>query len=118
MIFSTAMTKPKNLPWKRDELILALELYLQEGTLSASDQRVRDLSDELSELGIYSSELQKHNHRSPAAIQMNLRRFAGADPNSDKSGRDRGGAELKKVWAEFDGDAAAVQTAAKKIRQK
>ncbi len=55
----------RNPPWSRDELILALNLYLEAGRLNPNDSRVLELSILLNKLPIHTIKPDEEKFRNP-----------------------------------------------------
>jgi len=53
--FHEGVRRPRNPPWERDELLLALDLYMREGMLDDTHTDVQELSDILNRLPIAST---------------------------------------------------------------
>lgn len=77
------MANMKNPFWTRDELILALNLYINAGRkyLEADDERVVNLSNFLGTLPIHPKETRTHKFRNPHGIAMKLGNFSALDPD-------------------------------------
>ena len=58
----------RNPNWARDELILALDLYLQEGQLDVSHPKVIELSNLLNSLPIHTDRLNNEKFRNPNGV--------------------------------------------------
>ncbi len=106
---SSEITKPPtNPPWSRDELILALELYLRHPTPPGkSSFEVLQLSDVLNELGRRLGRGTAETFRNANGVymkMMNFRRFDQAYTSSGKVGLSRGNKEEETVWSEFSDD--------------
>jgi 5-methylcytosine-specific restriction protein A len=69
------------LSWTRDELLLALDLYLREGILYAHSREVKELSAVLRSLPIHKMELRDANFRSPDRVALKLANLANHDPS-------------------------------------
>ena len=97
------MGKSKNPNWTKDELILALDLYLRGGrkVLSSSNPDVRKLSEILNQLPIHSTELRMTKFRNPNGIEMKLGNFRSIDPLVLGSGLTRGNKLERVVWEEY-----------------
>ena len=73
-------TRKRNPSWARDELILALDLYLREGQLDAADPSVIELSAVLNALPIHTDRPDREKFRNPNGVAMKLANFAALDP--------------------------------------
>lgn len=97
------MPQNKNPSWVRDELILALELYLRHRPLKISHDHpeVVALSDLLRRLQIHLDRQNQLTFRNPNSVYMKLCNFLTLDPAYKGKGLSRGGAEDLAVWNEF-----------------
>lgn len=110
--------KRKNPNWSRDELILALDLYMDvEGQLlDDSDDRVIALSELLNSL--YKGDANQ-NFRNPNGVSMKLANFSRFDPQHIAEGRKgltRGSKADEEVWNDFSADVAKLKRVANSIR--
>ena len=78
----------RNPPWTREELILALDLYLRQGggRLSKTDPELEDLSDLLNQLHRLSARGARPDFRNPAGCYMRLMNFRRFDPEAQARG--------------------------------
>lgn len=91
----------RNPAWKRDELLLALELYLERGQLGPEDDDVIELSSLLNRLPLHTDRPDVDKFRNPNGVALKLANFRSLDPSETAKGMDRGGKGDKEVWAEF-----------------
>lgn len=93
----------KNPNWTRDELILALELYMRVNPVHTSDKdpEIIALSEMLNSLPIHSRTEQREKFRNPNGVYMKLCNFLRLDPNYAGAGLQRGGKLEENVWKEF-----------------
>jgi 5-methylcytosine-specific restriction protein A len=87
--------------WVRDELILALDLYLRCGLLDDRDDRVIDLSEILNQLPIHPYRHDHQRFRNPNGVALKLANFAALDPAYPGKGMERGGEADREVWDDF-----------------
>gem|GEM_PF-1383543 len=106
----------RNPPWSREELILALELYLAKGLVDDRSAEVIDLSKKLGKLAAVE-QVNPQVFRNPNGVAMKLGNFAALDPNYPGKGLSGGGKRDKEVWEEFAKDRYALLRAASEIRQ-
>lgn len=95
----------RNPTWSRDELILALELYLRhrERLPDNNDAEIVELSRTLNSLFGDQAE-DAALFRNPNGVYMKLANFRAIDPvhtSRGKRGLSRGGHGVEEVWAEF-----------------
>jgi 5-methylcytosine-specific restriction enzyme A len=93
----------KNPDWTRDELILALDLYMRAGRrqLKAQDSRVVELSQLLQLLPIHPFAVRSPQFRNPQGVSMKLGNFSALDPRHDGTGLQQGGKGDREVWDYF-----------------
>ncbi len=99
----------------RDELILALDLYLQEGRVP-TDESVRDLSKVLRAIPIDRHFADDPRFRNENGVRLKVSSFVAIDPASDTSGMSRHGAGDVAVWDEFHQRPDELHAAAMAIR--
>ena len=96
---------PRNPTWTRDELILALELYLRhrERLPDSDDAEIIELSQTLNSL--FGDQAKDANlFRNPNGVYMKLANFRAVDPvhtSQGKRGLSRGGHGVGEIWEEF-----------------
>jgi predicted HNH restriction endonuclease len=118
----TMNSRDRNPAWTRDELILALELYLRDPSSppGKSSTVVQELSDLLNELGHALGQGESQTFRDPNGVYMKLMNFRRFDPEYTRTGKvglTRGNKEEKSVWSEFAHDRERLSKVAKAIRQ-
>lgn len=86
--------------WQRDELILALDLYLRVGLVDATNPEAILLSKVLQGLPIHDLATRESNFRSPSSVAMKLSNIANHDP-SYRGKVTNGSKSDAAVWAEF-----------------
>lgn len=110
---------PKNPPWSREELILALNLYFQKPPVnSANDPRAIQLSKNLTALPYLESVTDRERFRNANGVNMKLANFRRFDPSYTGKGKVglRGGGKLEaEIWSEFSGDIPKLQREAERI---
>lgn len=109
------MTRNPN--WTRDELILALSLYMhaERRQLEASHEKVANLSADLNKLPIHDESLRDIDFRNPQGVSMKLGNFLSLDPLYEGVGLQRGSKLDKEVWNEFQYDIPRLHQTAKSI---
>lgn len=112
----------RNPSWNRDELILALDLYLQNPTSVAAktSREVSQLSALLNKMSRLSGQTGDDRYRNENGVYMKMMNFRSLDPkftSQGKVGMQSGGALEKVVWAEYVGRNADLTAAAKEIRE-
>lgn len=114
------MSEPRNPPWSRDELILALDLYLRRRSPvpDEHDPEVTELSALLNKMAGPGTAVFK-NYRSPSAVAMKIANFQSIDPSYTKTGKKglpRGAKGDEEVWADFSAKPAELRDASGAIR--
>jgi 5-methylcytosine-specific restriction protein A len=112
----------RNPPWTRDELILALELYMRNPVSppSKSSVEVQELSATLNKLGVALGFAENNKFRNANGVYMKMMNFRRFDPEytaTGKVGLTRGNRDEKEVWREFSQDKARLVNVAHAIRQ-
>lgn len=117
----TTSASPRNPTWHRDELILALDLYMENPASPPGKQsaKVLELSDTLSRLAEALGEARRGTFRNPNGVYMKVMNFRRFDSNFAKAGKvglSHGGKQDEKVWDEFAGSPDRLRAAAQAIR--
>ncbi|MWV13735.1 HNH endonuclease [Pseudomonas sp. R-28-1W-6] len=103
---STSSSSQSNPAWSRDELILALDLYLKhrESLPSKHHAEVQELSQFLGKLGQALGITSSASFRNPNGVYMKLGNFRRWDPDYIKDGKTglaKGNKDEEVVWNEF-----------------
>ena len=108
---------PRNPPWTRDELILALELYFRCNPLHTSEKNadIVALSIILNRLPIHADRADHTRFRNPNSVYMKLCNFLRLDPAYEGKGLDAGSKRDVEVWHEFAHDRPRLQATAQAI---
>jgi 5-methylcytosine-specific restriction protein A len=109
---------PRNPDWTRDELILALDLFIdaKRKQLDSSDLRVIELSELLNRLPLHSGRPRASDFRNPNGVSMKLGNFLRIDPEYSGKGLARGNKLEQEVWDEFAGDLYRLRRVASNLR--
>ena len=112
----------RNPTWVRDELILALDMYLRftGNPPRKGSAEIDELSETLNRLGRYLGIATRDRFRNVNGVYMklmNYRRFDPAFTQAGKVGLSRGGKAEEDVWNEFAGDPQRCREVAETIRQ-
>ena len=116
------VTKSKRNPsWSRDELILALDLYMSNPVSppGKDSREIHELSLTLSELGRRLGHNLDGDYRNANGVYMKLMNFRRFDPafiGIGKVGLKRGNKDEAKVWEVFSEDRARLASVAAAIR--
>lgn len=104
-------------PWKRDELILALDLYMNiRQTPLVSDPDVIELSKTLRTLPIFPASERSDKFRNPNSVGMKCGNFQYLDPEVE-GGLPAGSKLGEEIWNEFWGKRDELRVVAEKIRE-
>lgn len=111
----------RNPPWSREELILALDLYLRfRGALPGQDSaEVAELSALLGKMGRASGLTEDATYRNANGVymkMMNFRRFDSDYTTEGKVGLTRGNKQEEGVWTEFATNPERLASAVAAIR--
>lgn len=112
-------SSPRNPPWQRDELILALDLYFRHrpGSIDQSHPEVIALSELLNSLPIHTNRPDEARFRNPNGVHMKLCNFMRFDPNYQGVGLSRGARGDEQVWNQFAGNRELLAQLADAIRR-
>lgn len=110
-----------NADWTREELILALELYLSDPVSppGKTSPEVADLSKFLGALGVRTGASRNDDYRNANGVYLKMMNFRRFDPRftaQGKVGMNRGNALERPIWDEFSDDVPALSAAAAVIR--
>jgi 5-methylcytosine-specific restriction protein A len=110
---------PRNPNWSRDELILALDLYITAGRrqLPANDPAIIELSALLNRLPVHAAAEKGAEFRNPNGVSMKLGNFLRVDPDWAGAGLQRGNRLEQVVWDEFANDVYRLRSTAAAIRR-
>jgi 5-methylcytosine-specific restriction protein A len=116
------MQPTKNPPWKREELLLALELYLRnrKSPPSKTSREVESLSKELNQLRARIGSKGSASFRNAAGVYLKMMNFRSYDPDHTSQGKlgMRHGNKLDAVvWNEFFGKEEELFKACRAIRE-
>ena len=108
----------RNKAWNRDELILALDLYMKTRprNLSKDDPLVLALSRVLNGLPMAQDAKDPTTFRNPNGVSMKIYNFKRFDPEYKGAGLSRGNKLEEVVWDEFASDPARLAAVADAIR--
>lgn len=112
----------RNPPWVREELLLALELYLKNRSSppSKSSEAVKALSVELNRLQARLGNTRSISFRNPSGVYLKLMNFRGHDPEYTSQGKVgmRHGNKLEpEIWNQFFGNEEELFKACRAIRE-
>jgi 5-methylcytosine-specific restriction enzyme A len=101
--------------WLRDELILALDLYVRESG-NPPRSAVAELSETLRAMPIEPELAEDPMFRNANGVQLKIYNFAAIDPDNEMGGMSHGGRGDQEVWNEFASDPDHLHQVASAIR--
>ena len=101
---------PRNRPWSKEELILALDLYFKIGPKDSGHPDVINLSETLNRLSDASTEGDPDKFRNPNGVGLKLSNFARLDGNYSGKGMTHGNKLEPIVWDEFNNNRNKLET--------
>jgi len=107
----------RNPNWTREEIILAVNLYLASGRkqLDKRDPRVVELSELLNKLPIHSQSNRETKFRNPTGVSMKLGNISAIDPESTGAGLARGNRLEAEIWEKYGDDPQRLAALAESI---
>jgi len=110
---------PRNPPWSRDELILALDLYFRCDPVHITEAHpeVVALSKFLNGLAIHANRPDRERFRNPNGVYMKLCNFLRLDPSYPGVGLRAGSKLEEEVWREFAGNRERLRHTVEAIRR-
>jgi 5-methylcytosine-specific restriction protein A len=110
--------KSRNPVWTRDELIVALDFYLQHSPNipGKSSPKIRELSEFLNRLGQGLGINGAETFRNRNGVYMKLMNFRRLDPKYSGKGLERGGAEDEVVWNKYSPNPNGLRELSENIR--
>jgi 5-methylcytosine-specific restriction protein A len=111
---------PKNPPWSKDELILALDLYFRcsPSRLSKKHKEIIELSQILNKLAMNADKPEPEKFRNPNGVYMKLCNFLRFDPDYRGVGLQRGGHLEEAIWQEFANNRVRLHEVAESIKNR
>lgn len=111
----------RNAPWSRDELILALDLYMRHRASppAKGSPEIKELSGVLNQLGVVLRQRTSSTYRNTNGVYMKLMNFRSLDPDytaTGGAGLTRVGQDDVRVWNQFANYPARLAEVARFIR--
>jgi hypothetical protein len=109
--------------WTREEIILAMDLYVSVGGLTggsvpgSTSRTVTELSAQLKQLGAYPPEVQDEDYRNTNGVYLKLMNLRSVQTEG-AHGMDRRGQRDAAVWREFADDLPRLHAEAATIRAR
>lgn len=112
----------RNVIWSRDELILALDLYIQnrKSPPAKDSPEIAELSEVLNNFGAVLGQRTSMTYRNTNGVYMKLMNFRRFDPeytSDGKKGLTRGNQDESKVWSQFANNPTHLAEVARFIRR-
>jgi 5-methylcytosine-specific restriction enzyme A len=107
---------PKNPAWTRDELILALDLYIRSGPISSENPEVIELSETLRKLQAVLGIQDYARYRNANGVALELANFRALDPKMSGIGMSHIGRGNQLVWKEYHEKPEELHSVASAIR--
>lgn len=111
--FTVTKRRGGTVDWTKDELMLALDIYLQHGLLQKRAQQVVDLSELLGRLAAQTG---LGAARNVTSVHFKLANFAAVDPASHGRGFEKGGRPTAHIWTQWSHRPQEVRRIATAIR--
>lgn len=114
---------PGNLAWTREEIILAMELYIQSGGLLGgpipddNSDLVRHLSVLLNRPGAYPPEVRGDRYRNPNGVALKLQNLRAVETNRERGMPAHSQLDAA-VWRDYIDDLARLHREAQAIRTR
>lgn len=104
--------------WTRDELILALDLYLTSGhkVLETKRPETIALASRLNRVREADPEISSTHFRTPGSVKAKLANFRALDPTTPSTGWGNGNKLDLEIWQEFADQPDALAKAVRLIR--
>ena len=109
----------RNPKWTEEELILALDLYMDipRGQISSRHPKIIDLSATLNRLRS-ADQIDPSTYRNANGTALKLHNFSRFDPSVQFRGMSNGGKLEEILWERFKGSRTTLRDAADAIRSK
>jgi 5-methylcytosine-specific restriction protein A len=107
--------KPRKTAWMRDEVIVALDLYLREGK-NPHMALCAEVSSVLRSIPIEAENRSDPKFRSPKSVATKMQNFVSLDPKVARAGYSNVGQMDRDVWEEFADDPIRLRAVAEAIR--
>jgi 5-methylcytosine-specific restriction protein A len=111
---------PKSPPWTRDEIILALDLYLRVGRRvpNPGDRPVIEVSRYLNQMPIHPPSARAPNFRNPAGVVLKVANLRAFDKSTTSVGMSRGSRLDREIYEEFEDAPELVSRAAREVLRR
>lgn len=108
----------RNPKWHRDEIILALDLYLNpyRGSIDSQNPNIIELSELLNKLPIFENKPENDKFRNPNGVSLKMSNFLAIDPNYPGKGMTAYSKLDKEVFDEFYQDRPRLIKVARAIK--
>lgn len=114
------MSPTKSPPWRREEIILALELYLRGGRRVPEDHdpEVVALSEDLGRLPLIPLDQRAPNFRNPNGVVLKISNLRAFDPHAVSKGMSAGSKLDKELMETYADDPIGLALEARAIRME
>lgn len=112
------MVVKRNPAWTKEELILALDLYIDawNAGIDKNDNRIKELSETLNGLLLYPKDSKTEKYRNINGVYMKLANFARFDSSYSGKGFTHGNKLERVIWDEYSNNRTELRKAADAIR--
>src|ERR1700722_11620395 len=109
----------RNPKWHRDEIILALDLYLskERGSIDGNNPKIIELSRVLNRLPLFTQRPDEERFRNPNGVTLKLSNFLPFDPNYSGRGMTGGSKLDEQIFNEYFGRKEELHAIADEIRK-
>lgn len=116
---TTSAVPTRNPPWTRDELILALDLYMSHRPMipGPAHADVVQLSTLLNRFASATGVSGSTKFRNTNGVAMKLQNFRRFDPGQSGKGLVAGARQEEEIWSTYAGDTHKLRTTAAAIRE-
>jgi len=106
----------RNQKWSREEIILALDVYMRFGLIGEQHPELQKLSNTLRDRKELSTVEVPSKYRNINGVKMKLANLASLDPGYEGVGLKSGGKLEEEIWNEFVGDQERLSIIASQLR--
>ena len=106
----------RNQKWSREEIILALDVYMRFGLIGEQHPELQKLSNTLRDRKELTTVEVPSKYRNINGVKMKLANLASLDPGYEGVGLKSGGKLEEEIWNEFVGDQERLSIIASQLR--
>lgn len=115
-ITPSAQSQVRNQKWSREEVILALDIYMRYGLIGEKHPELQNLSNTLRKRVDLTKVASPDKYRNLNGCKMKLANLASLDPGYEGVGLKGGGQLEEEIWNEFAGDQERLSILAAQLR--